>query len=63
MTEFLNHLRNPKMLGSLRHLLSTVGGALAAKGAVSASEWEMWTGIGFALLAVLLSATAPEKRK
>ena len=61
MLNVLNKLRNPKVLGPLRHLISTVGGALAAKGVVTASNWELYTGIGFALLAVGLSLTAKEK--
>lgn len=57
----MDKLRNPKVLGAFRHLLSTLGGVLAAQGIVTATMWETYTGLGFALLALLLSVTASEK--
>ena len=56
-------LRDPKVLGQLRHLLSTLGGALAAKGVITSTDYEMYIGLGMAALALVLSLTAPEKAK
>ncbi|MDE4303634.1 hypothetical protein PXK30_09545 [Phaeobacter gallaeciensis] len=63
MNKILDKLRNPKVFGAMRHFLSTAGGALATKGVVASSEWELWTGIGLAGLSVVMSWTAKEKAK
>jgi hypothetical protein len=46
----------------IRHGLTSVGGALVAKGAVTASEWETAAGALAALVGVALSAWRKYKR-
>jgi hypothetical protein len=36
---------NPVIVGQLRHVLTTIGGILAAKGYISAADIEMYVGI------------------
>jgi hypothetical protein len=58
----INRLRNPVVFGQFRHLLSTVGGVLTTKGFIAENDWIMYSGIGVAVLSLVLSATAKEKK-
>lgn len=54
-------LNRPKVMGQLRHLLSTLGSALATIGVLNNSTWELYVGIGLAILAFVGSLLASEK--
>ena len=57
----LEKLRDPKMVGVFRHLLSSIGSALVTYGAVTSAQVEAIVGGIMALLAFVLSWTAKEK--
>lgn len=56
-------LNGPKVMGQLRHFLNSVGAVLATYGAVNDVEWQLWSGLGLALIAFLGSLMAPEKKQ
>lgn len=55
-------LNRPKVMGQLRHLIGTIGTFLATKGAIDGASWEIYTGIGLAILAFIGSLLASEKQ-
>ena len=55
-------LNRPKVEGQLRHMLNTVGAALATYGVVNDTQWQLYTGIGLAILAFVGSILASEKQ-
>lgn len=56
-------LNRPKVMGQLRHLIGTIGTFLATKGVIDGATWEIYAGIGLAVLAFLGSLMASEKNK
>lgn len=62
MTKILDLMRNPVVFGQVRHLLSTAGGVIASKGWMSSNDWELYMGLAMALISLVLSATAKEKK-
>lgn len=58
----MEKLRNPKVQGALRHLLTSCGPLLAAFGVMDDAEWQIVVGVGMAGIGFYLSLTAPEKK-
>lgn len=58
----MERLRDPKIQGQVRHLLSSAGAILAAKGYVDGGLWELGIGLVMAVVALWMSWTATEKR-
>ena len=54
-------LNRPKVMGQLRHFMNTVGAALAMHGAVNEMEWQVYSGLGLAVIAFVGSLMAAEK--
>jgi hypothetical protein len=59
----IDKLRNPKVQGALRHLLTAIGPLLAAKGYTDDVMWQLGVGLVMAALGFWASLTAPEKAK
>lgn len=55
-------LNRPKVMGQLRHFINTVGAALAMHGAVNETEWQIYSGLGLAVVAFAGSLLAREKQ-
>ena len=58
----MEKLRNPKVFGALRHLLTAIGPLLAARGYVDDVMWQLGVGLVLAIIGFVLSWTASEKR-
>ncbi len=56
-------LRDPRVMGALRHLLTSLGPLLAAHGVTDDQTWQIWVGVTMAAIGFWASMTAPEKRK
>jgi len=57
----MHKLRNPKVQGALRHLLTAVGPVLASQGIASEQAWAVVVGVIMAGLGFWASWTAKEK--
>lgn len=55
-------INNPKTMGQLRHLINTVGAALAMYGVVQETNWQIYSGLVLAILAFIGSIKAKEKQ-
>lgn len=53
----------PRLRGQLRHLLTAIGTVLAAHGATSVSDWELYVGLAMAILSFVDSWRSPEKKQ
>jgi hypothetical protein len=58
----MRRLRNPRVQGALRHLLSSFGPLFAAHGITSELYWQTIVGIVMTSIAFWSSYTAPEKK-
>ena len=56
------YIRNPKVMGALRHMLTSLGPLLAAHGVTTDIYWQITVGVLMATLGFYASLTAPEKR-
>lgn len=56
-------IRDPRVMGALRHLLTSVGPLLAAHGVTTEAYWQIGVGVFMALLGFWASITAPEKKQ
>lgn len=59
----IDKLRNPKVQGALRHMLTAIGPVLASRGWIDDAMWQVYVGCGMGALGFYLSMTAPEKAK
>lgn len=59
----MEKLKDPRVQGALRHLLTALGPLLAAKGIVDDATWQILVGVAMAALGFYASLTAPEKKK
>lgn len=57
----MEKLKDPKVQGALRHLLTSVGPLLATNGVVSDIKWQIGVGIVMAGIGFWASWTAKEK--
>lgn len=55
-------LNRPKVMGQLRHFMNTIGAALAMRGVVVESDWQIYSGLGLAAIAFVGSLLAQEKQ-
>ncbi len=53
---------SPKIQGSLRHVLTSVGPVLAMNGTASESDWQVGVGVIMAVIGFVGSWVAPEKQ-
>lgn len=58
----LDKLRDPAIMGQFRHLLTTIGTAVATYGGIREQYIEVAIGVFIAGLSFYLSVRAPEKR-
>jgi hypothetical protein len=58
----MERLKDPKVQGALRHLLTAIGPILVVHGVTDGATWEMYVGAGFAGLGFYGSWTAKEKQ-
>lgn len=56
-------LRDPRVQGALRHLLTSLGPLLAAHGVTTDAYWQISVGVLMAAVGFWASITAPEKRQ
>jgi len=59
----IRKLNTAQVMGQLRHLVNTLGAALAMHGVVQDLAWQTYSGFGLAILAFAGSLTAKEKRQ
>lgn len=57
----MNRLKDPKVQGALRHLLTSVGPVLASHGVTTEAYWQIIVGLLMAGLGFWASWTAKEK--
>jgi len=55
-------LNKPKVMGQFRHLINTFGAVIAARGAMTGTDWELYSGLGLAVIAFAGSLLAKEKQ-
>lgn len=55
-------LNRPKVMGALRHLLTSMGPLLAAHGVTTDGYWQIGVGVLMAILGFYASLTAKEKQ-
>jgi len=58
----ITNLRNPKVLGQIRHFLTAAGPLLVHHGVTTEAYWAMLVGLAMAALGFIASWTAPEKK-
>ena len=58
----MDKLRNPKVHGALRHMLTAFGPLLASHGIATETNWQMGVGVFMAALGFWASWTASEKK-
>lgn len=57
----MERLKDPKVQGAFRHLMTSLGPLLAARGVVEDIYWQMVVGLVMAVVGFWASWTAPEK--